>query len=223
MAYPPAQWRACEIESWRLQPWRCWADVALMRRRRRRTCRAGDASRGKTLVESNGCFDCHRIGEQGSRLGPNLSDIGARRTPDRLQQALIAPDEEVLFGNRFVRFVTKDGATITGRLLNQDAISVQLITPKEELKTYLRANIREYAIVDKGLMPSEPGQADRSAGRRHRRLSELAERELALICAPGASSSPAGWSAARLECALVPRPEISDHRPKPHSGSHHPA
>ena len=125
-----------------------------------------DASRGKTLVESSGCFDCHRIGDRGSRVGPDLSDIGSRRMPDRLRQALVVPDEEVLSENRFVRFVTRDGATITGRLLNQDAISVQLINAKEELKSYLRANLREYTIVDKGLMPSvqdrltEPQVAD---------------------------------------------------------------
>ena len=119
---------------------------------------AGDGSRGKALVESSGCFECHRIDEKGSRLGPDLSDIGSRRTPDRLKQALLVPDEEVLPENRFVRFVTKDGATITGRLLNQDAISVQLINPKEELKTYLRSTLRDYAIVDKGLMPSVEGK-----------------------------------------------------------------
>ena len=119
---------------------------------------AGDASRGGALMESNGCFDCHRIRDRGSRLGPNLSDIGNRRTPDRLRQALVTPDEEVTPENRFVRLVTKDGATITGRLLNQDAFSVQLITPKEELKTYMRSALREYAIVDKGLMPSVQGK-----------------------------------------------------------------
>ena len=117
-----------------------------------------DPGRGTTLVETKGCFDCHRIGERGSRLGPDLSDIGSRRTPDRLQQALINPDEEVLAENRFVRFVAKDGATVTGRLLNQDAISVQLINPKEELKTYFRATLRDYTIVDKGLMPSAQGK-----------------------------------------------------------------
>ena len=118
----------------------------------------GDASRGKGLVESSGCFDCHRIGDRGSRLGPDLSDIGSRRTADRLQQALVAPDEEVLTESRWVRFVTRDGATITGKLLNQDAISVQLLTTKEELKTYLRSNLREYTILDKGLMPSSRGK-----------------------------------------------------------------
>jgi putative heme-binding domain-containing protein len=119
---------------------------------------AGDAARGKALMESTGCFDCHRIGDRGSRLGPDLSDIGGRRTADRLRQALVAPDEEVVPESRFVRLVTKDGATITGRLLNQDAISVQLINPKEELKTYLRNSVREYTILDKGLMPSVEGK-----------------------------------------------------------------
>ncbi len=118
----------------------------------------GDASRGSALMESHSCFDCHRIRDRGSRLGPNLSDIGGRRTPDRLRQALVTPDEEVTPENRFVRLVTRQGDIITGRLLNQDAFSVQLITPKEELKTYMRAALREYAIVDTGLMPSVQGK-----------------------------------------------------------------
>jgi len=119
---------------------------------------AGDAARGRALVESNGCFDCHRIDERGSRLGPNLSRIGSRRTATRLREALIDPDAEVIADNRYVRIVTKDGTSVTGKLLNQDAVSVQLMNPKEELKTYLRANLREFTILDKGLMPSVQGK-----------------------------------------------------------------
>jgi quinoprotein glucose dehydrogenase len=119
---------------------------------------AGDGSRGKALMESSGCYDCHRIDQRGSRLGPDLTTIGSRRTPERLRQSLVAPDEEVVADNRFVRLVTRDGTTITGRILNQDAISVQLINPKEELKTYFRANLREFTILDKGLMPSVQGK-----------------------------------------------------------------
>ena len=119
---------------------------------------AGDAARGKALVESSGCFDCHRIADRGSRLGPNLSAIGTRRTAARLREALVDPDAEVIADNRFARIVTKDGASVTGKLLNQDAISVQVMSPKEELKTYLRANLREFTILDKGLMPSVQGK-----------------------------------------------------------------
>ena len=118
----------------------------------------GDAARGKALVESSGCFDCHRIDERGSRLGPNLSSIGSRRTAIRLRDALVDPDAEVIADNRHVRIVTKDGTSVTGKLLNQDAVSVQLMNPKEELKTYLRANLREFTILDKGLMPSVQGK-----------------------------------------------------------------
>ena len=118
----------------------------------------GDAARGKALFESSGCFDCHRIEERGSYLGPNLSEIGSRRTPERLRQGLVAPDEEVLPENRFVRIVTREGTTVSGRLINQDAISVQMMTPKDQLKSYLRAGLREYTIVEKGLMPSAQGK-----------------------------------------------------------------
>jgi putative heme-binding domain-containing protein len=118
----------------------------------------GDAANGKALFTSSKCLDCHRIGETGSRLGPDLSDVGDRRTPEQLQRAIVAPDEEVLPESRSVRVVTRDGTTVTGRLLNQDAFSVQLMNPAEQLKSYLKSDLRELTIVDKGLMPSYEGK-----------------------------------------------------------------
>lgn len=120
----------------------------------------GDAVKGKALVASSQCLDCHRIGEAGSRLGPDLSEIGNRRSPDVLQQAIVEPDAEVLPENRFVRLVTKDGTPIVGRLLNQDAFSIQLFA-SEQLKSYLKSNLREYTILEKGLMPSSQGKLTR--------------------------------------------------------------
>ena len=118
----------------------------------------GDAINGKTLVESSKCFECHRIGETGSRLGPDLSDIGNRRSADQLRRSIVAPDAEVLPEHRFVRLVSRDGTTVTGRLLNQDAFSIQLINANEQLKSYLKSNLREHTILEKGLMPSYEGK-----------------------------------------------------------------
>ena len=114
----------------------------------------GDAAKGKALVNSSGCLSCHRIGDTGARVGPNLSDIGGRRSPERLQRSIVAPDEEVLPENRFVNVVLKDGSNVRGRLLNHDALSVQLIDPKEQLRSFQTAEIRRYTILTKGLMPS---------------------------------------------------------------------
>lgn len=118
----------------------------------------GDAANGKTLVESRTCLDCHRIGETGSRLGPDLSEIGKLRSPDLLRRAIVTPDSEVLPEHRFVRVVTKSGATVVGRLLNQDAFSIQLMDKSEQLKSYLKSNLREHTILEKGLMPSFEGK-----------------------------------------------------------------
>ena len=54
--------------------------------------------------------------------------------------------------------MTKDGATIVGRLLNQDAFSIQLMNADEQLKSSLESNLREHTIVTKGLMPSYEGK-----------------------------------------------------------------
>ena len=114
----------------------------------------GDAAKGQALAESSGCLNCHRAGDKGSRMGPNFSNIGERRAPERLQRSIVAPDEEVLPENRFVDVSLKDGTIIRGRLLNHDALSVQLIDSKEQLRSFQTANLREYTILDKGLMPS---------------------------------------------------------------------
>jgi putative heme-binding domain-containing protein len=118
----------------------------------------GDAARGQALVQANKCLDCHRIGDSGSRVGPTLSAIGASRSAGQLARAIVAPDDEVLPDNRFAKVTLKDGSAVTGRLLNQDAFSIQLLTESEQLKSYQKSSLREYAILDKGLMPSYEGK-----------------------------------------------------------------
>ena len=118
----------------------------------------GDAARGKVLYDANKCADCHRLGQNGSRVGPDLSAVGDSRTPEQLSRAIVAPDEEVLPENRGVRVVLKDGTTVLGRILNQDAFSLQMLTSAERLESYDRSELREHTIVQKGLMPSYEGK-----------------------------------------------------------------
>ena len=115
----------------------------------------GDA-RGKALFEGKGaCLNCHRVNGNGSRVGPDLSDIGKlRRFPDQLERSILEPDAEMLPPNRTVHLVTKDGATITGRLLNRDTFSVQVLDSKEQLVSVLTSNLREFTFAAKSPMPS---------------------------------------------------------------------
>ena len=116
----------------------------------------GDAANGKAIFEGKGgCLKCHRVNGNGSRVGPDLSEIGnQRRFADQIQKSITDPDAEILPQNRIVRVVTKDGSTINGRLLNQDTFSVQVFDSKEQLVSVLRSNLRTLTFVDKSPMPS---------------------------------------------------------------------
>jgi cytochrome c oxidase cbb3-type subunit 3 len=120
---------------------------------------AGDAAQGKAIFEGKGgCLACHRVKGNGSRLGPELTDIGALRRAVELERSIVDPDAEVLPQNRYFRVVTKGGTTITGRLLNQDAFTVQLFDPNERLLSFSKSDLKEFVFVVKSAMPSYQGK-----------------------------------------------------------------
>jgi putative heme-binding domain-containing protein len=116
---------------------------------------AGDKTRGKAIVEGKGqCLTCHRIEGKGSRVGPDLSDVGTLRRAGELEQSLLDPDADIAPTNRFFRVVMKNGTTFTGKLLNQDTFTMQFMNAKEQLVSLQKSDIRESSFVSKSSMPS---------------------------------------------------------------------
>jgi len=116
---------------------------------------SGDVNRGKGIFEGKGgCQVCHRIAGFGSRLGPDLSGIGRLRRLADLQRSLMEPAADARPNNRFVRAVKRDGAVITGRLLNQDTFTVQLLDSKEQLVSLSRSDLRDFSFANNSSMPS---------------------------------------------------------------------
>jgi len=46
---------------------------------------------GKAVVAAAGCLACHKIGENGNTLGPNLTEIGDRLGRDAIARTLVNP------------------------------------------------------------------------------------------------------------------------------------
>jgi putative heme-binding domain-containing protein len=127
---------------------------------RRSVTVAGDAARGRTIFEGKGsCSNCHRINGNGSRLGPDLSRVGQVRRAIELEQSLLEPAAEVLPANRFYRVTTREGATVTGRLLNHDTFTVQMLDSNERLRSFTKADLKEYGFGPTP-MPSYKGRLD---------------------------------------------------------------
>jgi putative heme-binding domain-containing protein len=118
------------------------------------TANPADLARGRKLFESEGCMNCHRIHGQGSRVGPDLTNVGARRKRDDIEESIVDPNAVILPENRFVKLVTRDGTTVTGRILNEDTFSIQLIDSKEELRSFQKSDLTSFEFLKKSPMPS---------------------------------------------------------------------
>jgi menaquinol-cytochrome c reductase cytochrome b/c subunit len=46
---------------------------------------------GKQVTAASGCLACHKIGENGGTLGPNLTEVGARLGRDAIARTLVNP------------------------------------------------------------------------------------------------------------------------------------
>lgn len=115
----------------------------------------GDAAAGRRIFEANGqCATCHRVNGVGPRVAPDLSDVGAIRQPRELQEKILNPNSLVRPANRSVEVLMKDGAKITGHLLNQDTFTIQLLDSRERLLSLSRSDVRDFSVAKESPMPS---------------------------------------------------------------------
>jgi cytochrome c oxidase cbb3-type subunit III len=137
----------------------------------------GDPPRGQQIYAGKGgCASCHAIGGRDGGLGPDLSDLGARRDAAEIRASLLGPDDAILldplrpYENRVaflqVRVVTKEGQSITGIRINEDSFSIQIRDRSKQFRSFWKNELSEIVKEPKkSLMPSyrntlTPGELD---------------------------------------------------------------
>ena len=140
------------------QLWQLVAYVGSLSEHPRSTAQRGDAARGESLFDGKGgCRNCHQVNGDGGRGGPDLSSIGASRSSSDLRESLLAPGERVLPKHYRVWAVTKSGQRISGKRLNEDSFSVQLLDGDGNLVSLSKADLSTYSIDKSSSMPSFAG------------------------------------------------------------------
>ena len=115
----------------------------------------GDAARGQALFEGKAdCLSCHRVKNRGPRVAPDLTAIGTARPPSSLRRTLLDPTGTMRPINRPVELVLADGTRVTGRRLNEDTYTVQLIDDQERLRSYDKDQLQEFTVLTESPMPA---------------------------------------------------------------------
>ena len=112
----------------------------------------GNVANGEKIFASQ-CTTCHRVGERGGRLGPDLSRVGAARSRTALVREIRTPSDWIPPVYETVTLVTKDGQKIRAIKKNEDVFSIQIMDARERIQGHLKSSLQEIIYEKTSLMP----------------------------------------------------------------------
>jgi putative membrane-bound dehydrogenase-like protein len=117
----------------------------------------GDAERGRTLffdVKGVGCAKCHAVGEQGAKVGPNLTGIGSKYPREELVRSILEPSARVAESFQVTVVLTGDGKVLQGLVKTDTPESLELIDAEGKALTIATDEIEERKQSNLSLMPN---------------------------------------------------------------------
>jgi putative heme-binding domain-containing protein len=144
----PGTFNAPEAEVWRIV-----AYVQQLARQGSKETATGDAVAGRLVYQKNGCAACHSIDGKGGSLGPDLSDIGAKRAVRHLRESLLEPNADIPLDYRTVEVISLTGKSIGGIHLNEDEYSLHLRDAQGNLRSFMKSELKEIKLPRESLMP----------------------------------------------------------------------
>lgn len=118
---------------------------------------ARNLASGKDFFTKLACAQCHKLGGEGNNFGPELNDVFARYKNDRAEvlRQILEPSLVIADRYRNYEFELKNGDTVTGMIVKEDAESVTAQSgPSDALiQTLKKSDIKSRQPQASSLMP----------------------------------------------------------------------
>lgn len=83
---------------------------------------------GRTAFQIAGCVACHRINEEGKKLGPDLIELDTSAfTPERLLRSLLEPSAEINETFQSYIFTLDSGEVVTGTIVQETSAAIHVM------------------------------------------------------------------------------------------------
>jgi len=117
---------------------------------------------GRNMFLATNCITCHSMGGEGQNIGPELSQIGTRFSPEDILRAIIDPSDVISDQYNTTVFSLKDGNSIVGRLISEEGeeykVSQNPYAP-DIIRTIPKSEVISMKMSSVSLMP--PGTINR--------------------------------------------------------------
>jgi putative heme-binding domain-containing protein len=115
-----------------------------------------DFDRGRQIFGQAGCAACHRYGDEGASVGPDLTAVAGRFSPRDLLESILLPSKEISDQYGAIKIKKKDGDMVVGRVgnLNGDVLMVieNMFAPND-FTDVKRPDIESIAPSEVSMMP----------------------------------------------------------------------
>jgi putative heme-binding domain-containing protein len=111
----------------------------------------GDTGEGRAVFRRV-CTACHKLGSEGSNLGPEMTGVGKRLSPYKIVESLIDPNAEVAEQYLSTAVTTQDGRAFTGLVVADTPAEIVLFDGKEQ-RRIAAADIDERTTLRQSSMP----------------------------------------------------------------------
>lgn len=111
-----------------------------------------DVPNGKIVFTSH-CSSCHKLGDKGNSIGPDLTGIGKKFDNAALLDAIVNPSAGIVFGYESWLVNTSDGATLFGFLLSENKRSIVIKDVSGQKHVVDKKKISSKKKQEKSLMP----------------------------------------------------------------------
>ena len=101
------------------------------------------------------CATCHKLGNEGHEVGPDLHGALGNKTKDALIIDILDPNREVDPRYAVYQAITTAGRTVTGILAVETPASITLRRADRAEDTILRSQLDSLAASSVSLMPEE--------------------------------------------------------------------
>jgi putative heme-binding domain-containing protein len=143
-----------------------WQVVAFVRSLGRRS--SGQPATGKPeageklFFGKGGCHKCHRVKGVGGRAGPDLTDIGWKRSFEHLRLSLVEPNHQVDDRWWSVRLTLADGNVVDGIRMDEDTFYVRILDAGDHLRSFDKRGLRAIERIEASSMPGYGDQLHES-------------------------------------------------------------
>jgi putative heme-binding domain-containing protein len=115
----------------------------------------GDVGRGRAIFfgKKVACATCHRVGNTGGTIGPDLTRIGAVRSGRDILEAVVVPSSTIAQGYETYAVTTTDDRLLTGLIARQSADVLVLRDSSGAELRLPRSQVQEVRRLPTSLMP----------------------------------------------------------------------